>query len=388
MSAISIPARCDNDLKIPGEKAEFEDCLRTADIEINGRRPWDIQVYDDRLDQRVWAEGWLGFGDSYMDGWWDCNELDGMMYRLFQSGLHTRFQPDTETFPTQKTTARDLRAPHHALAADRQHYDVGNDLYRCMLDHRMIYSCAYWEGASNLDQAQEAKLDLICRKLRLAPGMRVLDIGCGWGGAARFAAERYGVSVVGVTVSREQAFEARNTCYGLPIDISLQDYRDIRGRFDRIYSLEMFEHVGYEDYPDYMRVVADCLEPDGLFLLQTTGSTVSDSHGNPWVERHTFPGSRLPSCRQIADAAEGLLMIEDWHRFEQDYDRTLTHWWRNIDRNWDALKRRYNYRFCRMWRYYLLSVAGAFRAHQNQLWHIVMSPIGSTDSARRYVAVR
>lgn len=385
MSASGEHVKREDTPRIPRERAQLESCLRAADIEIDGLRPWDIHVRDARLYQRIWAKGSVGAGDAYVDGWWDCEDLDGMMYRVIQSGLHTRLSHWTDIVLALKAKALNLQTSSRAREVGRRHYDIGNDLYRHMLDRRMIYSCAYWEHADNLDDAQEAKLDLVCRKLGLEPGMRVLDIGCGWGGAARFAAERYGVSVVGVTIAREQFNEAREACDGLPIDIRLQDYREIRGRFDRIYSIGMFEHVGYKNYRTYMRTVAECLAPDGLFLLHTIGSNVSDSHGNPWVERHIFPNSMLPSCRQIADAAEGHLMVEDWHRFGSDYDRTLTHWWHNVDRHWDSLKHRYDERFYRMWRYYLLSFAGAFRARHNQVWQIVFSPLGS---ARRYIAAR
>lgn len=371
--------------RVGREKTQLTHLLSIADIEIDGSRAWDIRVHDDRLYRRVWAEGSVGLGDAYMDGWWDCDALDVMMYRILHSGLHKRVRSWTELVSSLKAKAFNLQTTRRAREVGRHHYDIGNDLYRCMLDRRMIYSCAYWERASTLDEAQEAKLDLVCRKLAFEPGMRVLDIGCGWGGAAKFAAERYGVSVVGVTISHEQAEEALRDCKGLPIEIHLQDYRNIRGRFDRVYSIGMFEHVGYKNYRTYLEVVANCLEPDGLFLLHTIGSNISDSNGNPWVERHIFPNSMLPSCRQIVAAAEGNLMIEDWHRFGSDYDRTLMHWWQNFDRHWDSLKSHYDKRFYRMWRYYLLSFAGAFRARHNQLWQIVLSPEGSM---RRYKAVR
>lgn len=366
-------------------KTRMANLLSLADIEIDGSRPWDLRVHDDRFYRRVWVDGSVGLGDAYMDAWWDCDALDEMMYRILHSGLHQRVRSWAELVSALKAKALNLQNRERAHEVGRRHYDIGNDLYRCMLDRRMIYSCGYWEQASTLDEAQEAKLDLVCRKLDLRPGMRVLDIGCGWGGAAKFAAERYGVSVVGVTISREQAGAARQLCEGLPVEIHLQDYRTIQGSFDRVYSIGMFEHVGFKNYRTYMQIVTGCLKPDGLFLLHTIGSNLSDTNGNPWVERHIFPNSMLPSARQIAAAVEGSLMIEDWHSFGPDYDTTLMHWWRNFDRYWDRLKSRYDERFYRMWRYYLLTFAGAFRARHNQLWQIVLCPMGST---RVYKTVR
>lgn len=367
------------------EKLELTHCLRAADVEVDGERPWDIQVHDDRFYQQLWADGSAGLGDGYMRGWWDCEELDGMMCRILHSGLHRTIRGWTEFDLTLQAKTLGPQTTPRALEGGPRHYAVGNDLYHCMLDRRMIYTCAYWERARKLDDTQEAKLDLICRKLALEPGMRVLDIGCGWGGVAKFAAERYGVSVVAISNSQEHAVEARQTCQGLPIEIRLQDYRDIRGRFDRAYTIGTFEQLGSRNQRTYMEMVANCLEPEGLFLLHTIGSNLSGGSGNPWVEWRIFPDSILPSCRQIAAAAEGNLMIEDWHRFGSDYDTTLIHWWRNFDHYWDGLRSRYDERFYRMWRYYLLSFAGAFRARHNQLWQIVLSPM---DARRSYQPVR
>jgi cyclopropane-fatty-acyl-phospholipid synthase len=245
-----------------------------------------------------------------------------------------------------------------------------------MLDRRMIYSCAYWKDADTLDDAQEAKLDLVCRKLGLEPDMRVLDIGCGWGGAAQFVAERYGVSVLGITVSENQASYARELCRGLNVDIRLADYRHLRGTFDRIFSLGMFEHVGYKNYDRFMQVARGLLADDGLFLLHTIGGPKSVARADPWTERYIFPNSMLPSAAQISRAIEGKFVLEDWHSFGGDYDTTLLHWHRNVEEHWPELKEQYNERFHRMWRFFLLGSAGGFRARKSRLWQIVLSPQG------------
>jgi cyclopropane-fatty-acyl-phospholipid synthase len=245
-----------------------------------------------------------------------------------------------------------------------------------MLGERLIYSCGYWKNASILEGAQEAKLDLVCRKLGLRPGMRVLDIGCGWGGTAKFAAERYQVEVVGITVSEQQAKFGKELCRRLPVDIRLQDYRNIEETFDRILSIGMFEHVGYKNYTTFMRIVRNCLKDRGLFLLQTIGGIRSVTRNDPWIERYIFPNSMLPSAKQICSAIEGVFVLEDWHSFGPDYDKTLMEWFRNFHENWDILKEYYNERFYRMWKYYLLSCAGSFRARKNELWQIVLSANG------------
>lgn len=336
----------------------------------------DILVNDERCYSRSLAQDSLGLGESYVDGWWDCEQTDEFIHRVLRSGLHCKFGKWLELPTIIKAKLINLQSASRAAQVGKQHYDIGNDLYRRMLDKRMIYSCAYWRNAATLDDAQHGKLDLVCRKLDLQPGMKVLDVGCGWGGAALFAAENYGVEVVGVTISRQQAELAQDICRGLPIEIELKDYRATKGTFDRIYSLGMFEHVGCRNYSNYMRFVADRLTEDGLFLLQSIGSNYSDTIGNPWTERYIFPNSMLPSAKQITTALEGRLVLEDWHSFGCDYDKTLMQWFRNFNHNWDALSQNYDERFFRMWKYYLLSFAGSFRARYNQLWQIVASRKG------------
>jgi len=308
-----------------------------------------------------------------MDGWWNCEQLDEFFYRLVGTRLHYQFKTWTDYLAVVEANIINRQSKSRAYHVGKRHYDIGNNLYRCMLDKNLIYSCGYWREASDLDAAQEAKLDLVCKKLMLEPGMRVLDIGCGWGGTAKFAAERYGVEVVGATVSEQQALIAKQLCSGLPIEIKLQDYRDIDGTFDRIYSLGMFEHVGFKNYPGYMRFIADHLTEDGLFLLHTIGANYTDKVGNAWVEKYIFPNSMLPSIAQIGSATENLLIMEDWQNFGSDYDRTLMAWFENFDHHWPSLKEGYDERFYRMWKYYLLGFAGTFRVRENQLWQIVFT---------------
>lgn len=348
-----------------------------ADIQIDGSRPWDIQVHDHRFFSRILAEGSMGLGESYMDGWWDGVALDELFYRIFRAHLDEQSLTWRDGLAALQAKIVNHQKISRAFQVGRHHYDLGNDLYEKMLDKRMIYSCGYWKDATSLDHAQEAKLDLICRKLQLEPSMRLLDIGCGWGGMAAYAAENYGVEVVGITVSKEQAQYAREHCRGLPVTIELKDYREQTGSFDRVISIGMFEHVGHKNYLTFMQHQRELLTDNGLALLHTIGRNKTAHTVDKWIGRYIFPNSMLPSARQITTALEGTFVIEDWHSFGTDYDTTLMHWFRNFDRRFEQLRSAvYDQRFYRMWKYYLLSCAGSFRARRNQVWQIVLSPQG------------
>jgi cyclopropane-fatty-acyl-phospholipid synthase len=350
-----------------------------------GRAPWDPRVHDEHFYSRVLAQGSLGLGESYMDGLWDVDDLDGMLVRILGNGADRKVHGLGEVWDALRARVSNLQNQRRAFEVGERHYDLGNDLYHAMLGQRLVYSCGYWRDADNLDDAQAAKLDLVCRKLGLRPGMCVLDIGCGWGEALKFAAERYGIQGVGVTVSREQADYARALCAGLPIDIRLQDYRELTrdntgGGFDRIFSLGMFEHVGFRNYATYFDVARRCLAEDapdgGLFLLHTIGGNISTAITDPWIERYIFPNSMLPSPKQLTAALEGRFVIEDWHNFGTDYDRTLQAWRANIEAHWPDLPDRYDERFRRMWRFYLAGSMASFRARRIQLLQLVLSPEG------------
>ena len=365
-----------------GARKRLEELLRPAGVTVGGENPWDVTVHNDALYARFFAEGTLGVGESYMDGWWDCPRIDELFHRILCAEIDQKLKPWRELPLVFKAKFTNIQRRSRAFEVGRQHYDVGNDLYARMLDSRMIYSCAYWAQAETLDEAQEAKLDLVCQKLGLEPGMRVLDVGCGWGGAARFAAERYGVEVVGITVSKEQARFARESCAGVPVEIRLQDYRDIDGMYDRVFSLGMIEHVGRKNYRNFLRIVRDHLVEDGLFLLQTVGSIVSVTYQNRWINKYIFPNSMPPSIAQLSRAAERLFVVEDWHNFGADYDRTVMAWHSNFEAHWDSLKANYDGRFYRMWRFYLLTCAGYLRARKRNLWQIVFSPKGVAGGYR------
>jgi cyclopropane-fatty-acyl-phospholipid synthase len=354
----------------------LEQLLSLADVKINGHRPWDIYVNHEDFYIRVLRSGSLGLGETYMEGMWDSRQIDELICRILKANLRSKLHSFADFSILLQAILTNLQSSKRAYKVGERHYDIGNDLYRRMLDKRMIYSCGFWKDAASLDEAQEAKLDMVCRKLALKPGMRVLDIGCGWGGMAEFAAKNYGVEVVGITISREQASLARERCAGLPIDIRLQDYRSLNETFDRILSLGMFEHVGYKNYSTYMKTVRNLLDEKGLFLLHTIGNNYSMKTIDCWIHKYIFPNAMLPSACQITRAYEDLFVLEDWHNFGADYDKTLMHWYYNFNKGWPKLKDGYDDRFYRMWKYYLLSCAGSFRARKNQLWQIVLSPCG------------
>lgn len=362
------------------------DLLRQAGICVDGTEPWDIQVQDPRFYSMVLRYGSLGLGESYMTGLWSAKNTDMTLYKLLSADLETKFSNNLKLmfYPLWGlfSNAQSLKRVRRDVP---RHYDLGNDLFEAMLDKRMVYSCAYWQDSQTLDEAQESKLDLICRKLQLQPGQRLLDIGCGWGGLAGYAAQKYGVKVVGITLSAEQAHLAQERYAHLPVTIRVQDYRTLSGQFDRVVSVGMIEHVGYKNYHSYMETVDQVLKDDGLFLLHCIGSNTSVNHTDPWIDKYIFKNGMMPSMQQIAGAVENLFVMEDWHNFGSYYDQTLMEWHRRFKQAWPTLKAKYGDTFYRMWEYYLCCSAASFRAKKNQLWQIVFS---KPDNHITYIPVR
>ena len=379
-----------------GSKKWAQNLLSLVDIKIDGERAWDIQIRDERFYGSVAHRGSLGLGESYMNGWWDAQELDQFFFKVFGANLESKVRfswPAVSSFI--EGFLLNLQTRSHAFDIGEKHYDVGNDLYKAMLGKSLTYTCGYWPASptsgqggkdvKNLDEAQEAKLNLVCRKIGLKPGDSVLDIGCGWGSFLKFAAEKYGAHGLGVTVSKEQVNLAKELCGELPVEIRLEDYRNIKGKFDHVVSLGMFEHVGRKNYRDYMEIVHNVLKDGGLFLLHTIGSSRSLVDTDPWIQKYIFPNSMLPSIAQIGKSIEGLFVMEDWHNFGADYDKTLMAWWGNFNRAWPELSKSYSDRFYRMWKYYLMTSAASFRSRRIQLWQIVLSKNGVRSG---YIPVR
>lgn len=361
----------------------INELLQRAGIKINGPRPFDIKVHNSRFFKRVLQQGSLGLGESYMDGWWDCDRLDILFQRILKTGLDKSIPLHLKDM-LRIAGARllNMQNKKRAWVVGEKHYDLGNDLFNLILDPYMQYSCGYWKEASTLEQAQQDKLKMICEKLQLQPGLKLLDIGCGWGGLSAYAAKNYGVSVQGVTISKEQQKLAQQRCAGLDVDILLQDYRDLNNQYDRIVSVGMFEHVGPKNYQTYFDVVAKNLKPDGLFLLHTIGSKITKTNVDPWTNKYIFPNGCLPTVANISHTSEKLFVMEDLHNLGADYDRTLMAWYERFTQGWEQIAQQYDDRFRRMFSYYLNACAGAFRARDIQLWQILFSPNGVEGGIR------
>ena len=352
--------------------------LQRANVTVGGDRPWDIQVHNPRFYTRVLRDGSLGFGESYVDGWWDSAALDETMTKLLAARLDVAVRASWQmTAHVLRAKVLNLQSVVRAFEVGEKHYDVGNDLYEAMLDKRLVYTCAYWKNATTLDAAQEAKLDLICRKLDLRSGMTILELGCGWGGFAKFAAENYGVTVTGYTVSKEQVALATERCAGLPVTIHLADYREASGTYDRVVSIGLMEHVGYKNYGTYMELVDRCLAPGGIAFVHTIAGNKSETAVEPWFHKYIFANALLPSLTQLGAAIEERFSLEDLHNIGAHYDPTLMAWHANFEAAWPRLASKYGERFRRMWRYYLLSSAAGFRARYCQLYQMVLTRIGT-----------
>ena len=354
----------------------------------------DIQINDERVFGEVISNLSLGLGEAYMNGWWDAKDktLDQIFYNIGTSKLSDKINNTwigkfklalywiREKFYNSQTIEKSKLVAY-------QHYDLGNELYTHMLDPNMIYTCGYWKDSNDLTQSQYAKLDLICRKLKLQPGMNIIDIGCGWGGFCQYAAEKYKVNVTGITISQEQYTHAvNNNKFKDRVSYKLMDYRlllsdEYKHIYDGVVSIGMFEHVGHKNYSTFMTVVRHIMSPTGLCLLHTIGGNVSKLYGDPWILKYIFPNSLLPSLKQISEATEKLLVIEDVHNFGADYDKTLMCWYTNFITNFDQINHQRSLvgksplddTFKRMWSYYLLSCAGMFRSRQLQLYQVVLS---------------
>lgn len=344
-----------------------------AGLKINNKNG-DIQVNNPLFFKRAITEGSLGLGESYVDGWWSSLKLDEVLYKLIKANIAEQIKPSPkllwQTLLAQITNRQSIK---RATQVAKVHYNIGNDLFEKMLGKHLMYSCGYWKNATNLDEAQAHKLELICKKLKLTPGMQILDIGCGWGTFAKYAAEKYNVSVVGITIAEEQAKMAREKCKNLPIHIKVEDYRALNQQFDRIVSIGMFEHVGYKNYAKFMDIVHRCLKKSGLFLLHCIGSDKSHIQTDPWINTYIFPNGMIPAVAQIGTAIEPYFKLQDWHNFGHDYDLTLMAWLHNFKQAWPELRQTYGDRFYKLWEYYLCLSAASFRAGTNNLWQIVLT---------------
>ena len=350
--------------------------LSHAGVSVDGNSPGDIQIHDRRFFDRVVAEGTLGLGESYMDGWWDAQPLDVFFTKCLRSRIDESVTSKYQVLLYLESAVLNMQTRARARRVAETHYNLGNDFYYDMLGPGMHYTCAYWDGIDTLEEAQDAKCELVCRKLELQSGDSLLDLGCGWGGFAEYAARRYGCRVTAYNIAEEQVRYARERCKDLDVEVVLDDYRSAKGRYDKIASIGMFEHVGPKNYRKAMELIEHRLKDDGLMLLHTIGSDETQTATDPWIEKYIFPGGVLPSVQKLAEAAEGLFVLEDLHSFGECYDPTLMAWHANFQASWPKYEDKYGNAFQRMWSYYLLSCAGAFRARRNQLWQWVFSKRG------------
>jgi cyclopropane-fatty-acyl-phospholipid synthase len=366
-----------------GSRQLCEQVLDAADVRVGGGRPWDLRVHDERFFDRVVAEGTLGLGESYQDGWWDCDSLDGMTARTLAAGGERVVEHTWRTaLHALRARLLNLQTRRGAMAVARRHYDLDDRLYMSFLDPYNQYTCAYFTDApaDDLDGAQRAKMDLICRKLHLQEGDHVLDIGCGWGGLARWMHERHGCRVTGINIADGQLAYAQSRSPGPAVEYLHMDYRDLPTKFprafDKVVSVGMVEHVGWKNHRSYFRAARAATKDGGLFLLQTCGQDRSRPIADPWIDRYIFPNGCVPSPTQLATAAEGNFVLEDWQNLGAHYDPTLMHWWRRFERAWPAFRAQYGDRFFRTFRYYMQTCAGAFRARQMHLHQLVFSTHG------------
>ena len=372
-------------IRVPSRSSEAESIVRElfshAGIEIGGQALGDIRVSDARFYERVLRDASIGFGESYMDEWWETDALDVTIDKICRANLKQKITGSWRLRAlTVKALVLNLQSKARSGTSVEAHYDIGNDLYTRMLDPRMVYTCGYYgNGAKTLAEAQEAKLDLVARKVGLKPGMRVLDLGCGWGGFASWAAEKYGCTVLGVTLSKDQVSLGNQLWKHLPVKLQLKDYRDVTGTYDRVVSIGMMEHVGPKNHRDVIKVIDRCMVDDGVALIHTIANNRSLRHGTAWIEKYIFPNAVAPSIAQIGRAMEGLFVLEDLHNIGPDYDPTLMAWWDNFDRTYSEISHRYDRKFYLMWKFYLLAAAGASRSRDGQLYQLVMTKTGRTQ---------
>ncbi|MHC4450419.1 MAG: cyclopropane fatty acyl phospholipid synthase [Planctomycetota bacterium] len=366
----------------PRSHAILQRLLEPIDVTLNGTRPWDVQVHHPAFCDRVLAQGSLGMGESYMDGWWDCAALDELFDRVIRAEIGVRPPSLRERLGRWLLN---LQSRRRAWQVARVHYDLGNDLYERMLDSRLVYSCGFWDGARSLDEAQENKLEMVCRKLQLTAGQRVLDVGCGWGGFAGYAAQHYGAEVVGIANSIEQLRLASKRYTELPILFRHCDYREASGSYDCVTSIGMLEHVGPKNYRVFVDTLARTLRDDGIALVHSIFRNDDAYAGEPWTVKYIFPNSITPVAGEFFAALAGRFVVEDVQNIGPHYDPTLMAWHRRFQEAWPALRARYDERFKRMWEYYLLMAAGNFRARSSQVLQIVLTKPGRAQPGIRHV---
>ena len=281
--------------------------LEKADIMINGNRPWDMQVHTPKVFDRVISGGSLALGESYMDGWWSCEALDQFFHNLMCARLDKAIIPLRHKVHLATSRLLNMQTKFRSRTVAEKHYNLEADLFMSFLDPYNQYTCGYFRDTDDLDTAQIQKLDLICRKLQLKPEDRVLDIGCGWGGFAKYAAETYGCHVTGISISDAQIMYAREYCAGLPVTIVKSDYRDFQGAFDKILVCGMIEHVGHKNYRRLMRMAHGCLNDNGLFFITYHREQRVGNHDRSLDKKVYIPEHNAPIAETDHQSRRGLV---------------------------------------------------------------------------------
>ncbi|OXA37401.1 cyclopropane-fatty-acyl-phospholipid synthase [Folsomia candida] len=348
-----------------------------------GKGPLGIRVHDEKeFYLRVFVRRHTGLFEAHMDKVCTINDVKAMVISGLQSTKTLAFMHPLSTILDRFN----LQSRSKVWQVGAEHYDLGNDLFETILCKNLLYTCAYWRNSSDLESAQIAKMDLVARKLKLKPGMKVLDIGFGYGALDYHLAKHYGVSVVAISISKGQIQHATKLCDGLPVEFRICDYRDLNEKFDRIAVIGMIEHVGHKNYREFFKVCNRCLTDDGLMLLHTIVNNDRNILGfDYWCHKYIFPNGCIPYYLQVCKAIEDVFLIEDWQNFGYDYYKTLAAWEVKFEENWDKLAPKYGERFHRMWHIYLNCAQAFFQTRSYQLWQIVLSKRGVE---RGYESVR
>ena len=340
----------------------------------------EIIIKNDIFFNKLLDRGELGLAESYMDGDWESNDLGNLLKKLmfYQDILESKAKYQTinflylkifSTYESFFNTNTLIKSPENI----QKHYDVGNDLYNKMLGTTMQYTCAYFnKDDMTLDEAQESKMDLIAKKLDLKEGMDVIDIGCGFGSMANYLAKKYKVKVTGVTLSPEQKNFSDEYFGNENVSIEVKDYRLVRGKFDRVYSVGMFEHIGSKNYKEYFDKCYDLLKDDGIMFCHTMGISRPNYHQNEYfASKYIFPEGELPDMLNLTEGYSEKWRLEDFQNIGISYSKTFDAWRENIG-NWETLEG-YDERFKRMWEYYLHLFAENFRCQNFLLFQNVFT---------------
>lgn len=289
-------------------------------------------------------------------------------------------------------TAWNKQTMLQSMIVAKVHYSLSPKLWECMLGPTMNYTCGYWKSdTKTLEEAQINKMDLVARKLKLKPGMKVLDLGCGWGSAAQYMASKYKVSVVAYSITKEQIEYAKKKCEGLDVTFVCDDYRNATGTYDAIYSIGLYEHIGHTNGPAYFEVVDRCLTDEGVALVQTTVGADNEIRTCRWSDKYIFPGGEFPYSHELLTASARFdLVTEDLHSFGHSYVKTCRAWYDNFNRHWNGeLEPQFGHlvdgKFYRMWNFYLAAGVAHYATRMAQLVQFTFTRLGRKEE---YVSER